>query len=181
MDHEETLYSLTNLTGKPATAQRVVTIGTYQFNARLWYIVLASLPLAIPWSLLWLAVLGLPGVFFIPIIPGLAVFLFHNRTTTGLKLPQYRAGWDRIRAKKLANAPYLCGEKLVPEPDSLLWLSSTARPRTTTTAESKAPAAEQATPQMPAPRFSPRPRTAVGRDPRNASLSDSIFRPTEGP
>lgn len=153
------MYSLTRMTGREASAQRTVVIGTVELNWQVWIILLvAFLPAVLLTAVLW-PFLGQLAIVTIPVIEGVAVFLIHRRSSKGLRLRTYRAMWDRKKAS--LDTFMLCGQKIETLPSDLRILS------TNTVAYSAGPhaneehsyvellAAQHREPAPPTPKVSP--------------------------
>jgi hypothetical protein len=104
------MYTLTAMTGKEASASRTVVIGTIEFNYRVWMILVFTTPVAlIITAILWVG-FGQYAIFSVPVCYIAALFLIHRRQSSGLKLRTYQAIWDKRKAA--TDQFFLCGQPI---------------------------------------------------------------------
>lgn len=104
------MFSLTELTGREASAHRTVVIGTVEMNWRVWMVLLWTLPLALMVTAVLFVFAGSAALLAIPLVEGGAIYLIHRRTRSGLKLRTYQAIWDRKRST--VDAFFICGQPI---------------------------------------------------------------------
>lgn len=105
-----TMYTLTAMTGKEASANRTVVIGTIEFNWRVWMILVWAAPVALLATIVAWPFLGQVSLIMFPLVEGAAIFLIHRRSSQGLKLRTYQALWDKKRSD--LNSFILCAQKI---------------------------------------------------------------------
>jgi hypothetical protein len=104
------LYTLTAMTGREASAKRTVVIGTFEFNRRVWLILAAAFPAAVlVMAILWMFV-GQLALVTLPVVEVGAVWLFHMRSNSGLRLRTYQAIWDKRTAS--VDEFVMCGQPI---------------------------------------------------------------------
>ncbi|GAB2733284.1 hypothetical protein [Nocardioides pakistanensis] len=104
------LYTLTPLTGREASANRTVVIGTVEFNWRVWMILVWTAPVALLATVTAWPLIGQYAIIMLPLVEGAALWLIHRRTSTGLRLRTYQAINDKRRSN--LNQFFLCGHKI---------------------------------------------------------------------
>lgn len=125
------MYSLTAMTGREASANRTVVIGTVEFNWRVWMILLFTAPVALVATVFAWAFVGQVAIAVFPLVEIAAVFLIHRRQSSGLRLRTYQAVLDQKRGlwdKAAAVDTFLlCMKKIeVGESDYRYLMSNTA-------------------------------------------------------
>lgn len=104
------MYTLTAMTGREASASRTVVIGTVEFNWRVWMILVWTSPLAVIVTIILWAFIGQLALVGLPLVEGGALWLIHRRTRHGLRLRTYQAMWDKRKAT--LNQFFLCGQPI---------------------------------------------------------------------
>jgi hypothetical protein len=104
------MFSLTELTGREASAQRSVVIGTVEMNWRVWMVLVWTFPLALIITAIGFAIVGSVAIVLIPVVEAFALYMIHFRTRSGLKLRRYQALWDR--KKSAVNQFFVCGQPI---------------------------------------------------------------------
>lgn len=104
------LYLLTELTGKQASAGRTAVIGTFEMKWRhLWIGIFALVP-GLLLTMIFVGPLGPSAILLIPAVEIAAFYLFAKRQRDGLRLHTWRAVLDRKKAT--TNKFTLCGQVL---------------------------------------------------------------------
>lgn len=93
------MYNLTEMTGREATSQRTVIIGSVELNKRAWYLMIASFPVGVIFGALLWPLLGELAIFAVPVVAVGALFLFHWRSNNGLRLRYFESIMDKRRAR----------------------------------------------------------------------------------
>lgn len=89
------LYSLTNMTGKKASADRTRVVGTVEMKARTYWVVMGSLLPAMAVAGIFAPVIKEYALMVVPVVIALALVLFNRRQRDGLQLYTYSALRDR--------------------------------------------------------------------------------------
>lgn len=105
-----TMYTLTAMTGKEASANRTTVIGSVELNWRVWMILIWASPVALLVTLFTWPIFGQISLLAIPIVECGAIFMLHRRSSKGLRLRTYQALWDKKKAA--LNTFLLCGRKI---------------------------------------------------------------------
>ncbi|WP_375000153.1 hypothetical protein [Aeromicrobium sp. CTD01-1L150] len=140
------LYNLTMMTGKEAMSSGKVVIGVFDINKRAWYLFAATLPISVIMAALaWLFV-GEYAIIAAPATSALILWMFHFRSTKGLRLRHYRTFMDHRRAAvgvpMLANRPIDVAEQLsyrTMQSTAAYGASDRTRERSESSAEADAP------------------------------------------
>ena len=120
------MFSLTELTGREASAQRTVVIGTVEMNWRVWMVLVWTFPLAVIVAAFFYPFLQAGSLLIIPAVEGGALYMIHRRTRSGLKLRTYQALWDR--KKSATNTFFICGQPIDLALDNFMVLANAAVP-----------------------------------------------------
>ena len=118
------MFSLTELTGREASAQRTVVIGTVEMNWRVWMVLVWTFPLAVIVAALFYPFLQAGAILAIPLVEGGALYMIHRRTRSGLKLRTYQALLDRKRSA--VNTFFICGQPIDLSLDKFMVLANSA-------------------------------------------------------
>lgn len=118
------MFSLTELTGREASAQRTVVIGTVEMNWRVWMVLVWTFPLAVIVAAVFYPFLQAGAILAIPVVEGAALYMIHRRTRSGLKLRTYQALWDRKKAA--VNTFFICGQPIDLSLDKFIVLANSA-------------------------------------------------------
>lgn len=118
------MFSLTELTGREASAQRTVVIGTVEMNWRVWMVLVWTFPLAVIVAALFYPFLQAGAILAIPLVEGGALYMIHRRTRSGLKLRTYQALLDRKRSA--VNTFFICGQPIDLSIDKFMVLANSA-------------------------------------------------------
>lgn len=115
------MYSLTDMTGRGASESRMVVIGTFEFNWRVWVVLAVGFVPAMFLTLFTYLIFGVWAVLAFPLAEGGALLLFVYRPETGMRLRL----WQSIRDRKQATGRFgtqpkvgdfaLCGRVVDPE------------------------------------------------------------------
>ena len=96
--NDQPLYELTTMTGPEASSTRTVVVGVAEFPWRVLVILIVALVTGLlPTLLVWLMV-GVWAVAFLVAWMAAAVWLFHGRTSSGLRIRNYAALLNKRRA-----------------------------------------------------------------------------------
>src|SRR6478609_3985154 len=96
--NDQPLYALTEMTGAEASSTRTVVVGVAEFPWRVLLILIIALVTGLlPAMAVW-ALVGAWAVGFLAAWMAAAVWLFHGRTRSGLKIRNYAALLNKRRA-----------------------------------------------------------------------------------
>jgi hypothetical protein len=96
--NDQPLYALTEMTGLEASSTRTVVVGVAEFPWRVLVILIIALVTGLlPAMALWTLV-GVWAIGFLIVWMAAAVWLFHGRTQSGLRIRNYAALLNKQRA-----------------------------------------------------------------------------------
>lgn len=104
------MYTLTAMTGREASATRSTVVLSFELNWRVLMVLLCCSPVALFVTIVGYVMIGQVALFLLPAVEALGVFLFHRRSTQGLRLRTYQSLMDKGRSN--VGSFMLCGEKL---------------------------------------------------------------------
>lgn len=102
------LYLLTDMTGRASGSERTMIVATLEMKMRTFWIALAAAVPGLILTALFYPMIGIWAMAWLALSEGAAFFLIEKRTADGLRLRTYQTLLDKKRSNK--DAFYLCGQ-----------------------------------------------------------------------
>ena len=102
------LYLLTDMTGRASGSERTMIVATMEMKMRTFWIALAAAAPGLILTALFYPMIGIWAMVWLALTEGAAFFLIEKRTSDGLRLRTYQTLLDKKRSNK--DTFYLCGQ-----------------------------------------------------------------------
>lgn len=188
------LHVLTPLTGREASEQRTVVIGTIELNWRLFVVLVASSPVGVLLAAMLWPFLREYTLLVPPVVMGGAALLFYRRSSkSAMGLRTYQVLLDKRRADDVGKV-YLCGYEVDLSMDTIVNLKHNTAPYRPVTSQAEPvvssnpvvsnhrPRVENSAPDRDSTRrFARSARKRVERQPVQSTVAAPPARPTAPP